>query len=183
MRYRYTLITAIKPGILSKSFRLEGDKLVKSPGGAFINGSARKREETLQEFARALMTLDSNQALCYGWPRIEGDFATVTLREFKGSTLTDGPVIAHIKEDFQYEAAPGLLLGDVDFTPYNRILTVEETQERLYDTVPALRDHIPHVIAHSASSWVYNTKTGELDKAKLANISISPSKTPGRSRR
>lgn len=166
MKYQYTLITSVKPAILSKSFNLKNGELVKTPGGVFLEGNARKREETLQEFVETLKSLDCHQALCYGLPKVEGDYATVTLRELKGKTTSSSPIIAHIKDDFEYQAGPGLMLGDVDFTPFNRTLTVEEIKERLYDTVPALRDTVPHVISHSASSWILNEETSELIKGE-----------------
>lgn len=64
-RVKLTIITATKPGTLSKSFTLEGGTLQKHPGGNLAEGRAEQRTLSPAEFRDLLKTLGPAQALVY----------------------------------------------------------------------------------------------------------------------
>lgn len=158
---KYTLITAVKPAIISKSFTLEDGKLCKmGGGGALIEGIATKKEESLAEFLNTLKSLGSNNALCFGQPGTAGEKARIVVKDQVAKTSDQWPVIARTEADFEWADGPGMFLGDIDLE-----LSQDELRELICAVCPVLRD-VPHIMTASASTYIYsNVDEGELKGA------------------
>ena len=98
---QYSIITALKPAVISKSFTLEDGKLRKNGGGALIEGVATKKEESLYEFVNTLKSLESNNALCFGQPKTTGEQARIVLKDRVAETTDRLPVIARTEARFR----------------------------------------------------------------------------------
>lgn len=152
-----TLITASTPPRLSKGFRLDdAGKLVKVPGGQLADGLAEtKRFASLNAFSDALASLTPANAMVYGIS--EHDKARIVPQDQLAKIVdTSLSVIARDRDHFRYPAGPAILMIDHD-TPKSvaEALSDEKLLDRLYAVCPGLGS-APHVVAQSASSYIYN---------------------------
>lgn len=150
-----TLITASVPAHLSKGFRLDADNaLVKVPGGQLVNGLAEtKRFTTLANFSDALSGLTPANAMVYGICG-HGKARIVTQDQLATAAGGDLPAIARTREHFSYPAGPAIMMIDHDTPKEASPMTDEALLTALYGVLPGL-DRAPHILAHSASSYIY----------------------------
>ena len=158
-KIKYSIITAVKPAIISKSFSLEDGKLNRKGGGALIEGIATRNEESLAEFLNTLKSLGSNNALCFGQPKTSGEKARIVVKDRVAETSDQWPVIARTEADFEWADGPGIFLGDIDIE-----LSPDELRAVMYSVCPALQES-PHILAASASTYIYSTSGAELKGA------------------
>ena len=99
----FSLITAQKPKILSKSFTLgEDGSLTKISGGQLEEGTAQRLVLTLEEYIELLDRAKPNHALCYGTFAGNSDEALVVTQEKLHSRQQreKGLVIARDRDHF-----------------------------------------------------------------------------------
>ena len=152
-----SLITAVKPGRLSKSFRLDDDgRLQKLPGGQLIKGEIRRVSPADAKGLAALMQkLTPSQALVYGVTTHDAA-QVVTQSELQRVKPNGGlPIVARTREHFKWPEGPSILMLDYDPPEGSEPLTAEGFRAALYEICPALQK-APHVMAASASSFIYN---------------------------
>jgi hypothetical protein len=151
---KYTIITAAKPAVISKSFTLEDGILCRRSGGALVEGFATKKEETIHEFLSSLKSLGSDSALCFGQPKTVGEKAKIVVKDRVAATKDECPVIARTEGDFEWPDGPGMFLGDVDVE-----IPQDELRALMYSVCPALQN-VPHIMTASASTYIYSTADG-----------------------
>jgi len=152
-----TLITAMAPDRLSKGFHLDdAGELVKIPGGQLVDGLANTlRFPSFDAFAAALGNLTPANALVFGIS--EHDKARIVPQDQLAKIVDANlPVIARDRDHFRYPAGPAILMIDHD-TPKGAesALSDQDLLKRLYAVFPGL-GAAPHVVAQSASSYIYN---------------------------
>ncbi len=124
-----------------------------------IEGVATKKEQSLYEFVNTLKTLESHNALCFGQPKTTGEQARIVLKDRVAETTDRLPVIARTESDFGWADGPGMFLGDIDVE-----MSQDELRAVMYSVCPVLQD-VPHVMAVSASTYIYSTSGAELKGA------------------
>ncbi len=158
-KIKCSVITALEPRVLSKSFELDGDALMKQPGGNLSRGTSECAVLTITEFAALLDSLKPIHALTYGLPAF--DRAEIIPRaKLEDAKAGELPVIARTREFFAWPEGPGILMLDYDPAPDVEPMSRDELLRTLYDVWPDLQTH-PHVWAASASSCIYRSDTGE----------------------
>lgn len=164
---KFSLITALKPAILSKRFSLDADKLVKTPGGNLIRGICEIQCLDLAGFASLLETLKPSQALTFGAPEHHHSMITTQEALRKGETHPEFPVISRDRKHFSWpqEDENSVSVGGVmmlDYDPQRGVppLTRDALLGVLHETLPAL-ETTSHIWTCSASSCIYRTDTGE----------------------
>ena len=159
----FSLITAQKPKILSKSFTLgEDGSLTKISGGQLEEGTAQRLVLTLEEHIELLDRARPNHALCYGTFTGNSDEALVVTQEKLHSRRQreKGLVIARDRDHFSWPQGPGIFFGDYDAPATGHILTRDELLTTVYNVFPELQEP-PHIWGTSASSCIFRTDTGE----------------------
>lgn len=158
---KLSLITAHKPGVLSKAFHLnEEGELKKTSGGQLIEGQILLMTMNIQGFVSLLRHARSDQAVCYGVAT--HDRALVVPRASLTKKILSGtPTIARDRDNLSWPSGAGVLMLDYDPKPEAPPLAPEDILGALYQVWPGLRDH-PHVWAASASSSIYRSDTGKL---------------------
>ena len=159
----FTQITATMPKVLSKSFTLSAEgELVKKSGGQLVDGIAETVETDVNGFADLLGRLGPHEALTFGVCGYKR--ARVVKEEMRPQTPPgDLPVISRTQTYLQWPNGPGVLMIDYDPPKDGPPLPREALLEILYGVIPGLRE-APHVWAASASSCIYRTETGEVDR-------------------
>jgi hypothetical protein len=115
-RARFTIIRAVTPPELSKSFRLERDELIGHAAAHMVEGVAYRRSvEDVAALARlfAQMAARRDWALCSGITQYD-EVRVVTKREL---AHVEGPAVARSKAHFAFPDGPGLLCLDYDRRP------------------------------------------------------------------
>lgn len=149
-----SVIHAIEPDRLAKSYRLGTSDLIKEPGGNLVRGHYRRMDvEGPLGLAALIAELKPNEALCFGVAVV--DAAPIAAR----SVAQEGE-ITRTREHFDWPMGPGWLLVDYDAPEGERPLTGEQLWSRLVDVWPALAE-APAVIGSSGSAHIYNSETGE----------------------
>ena len=150
-----TRITAKRPQRLSKGFRLRDGTLEKIGGGVMVAGTAEKLSvSNVSGLVAILLGLNPSQALVYGVT--EHDRAqVVTKKALAAFTPKNGgpPVISRTGEYFAWSQGPGIFMNDGDFP--TGTMNPSEYLETLYSQCSEMRD-CQHLLAHSASSHIYN---------------------------
>lgn len=141
---------------MTKTFHLgKDDVLHKTSGGQLVEGLAETKQfTTLADFAGALAKLSPACAMIYGHCGYD-QARVVTQAQLATSKEGRLPVIARTREFFQYPAGPAILMIDHDVPKEAEVLPDGELLSRLYRVCPAL-EYAPHVIAQSASSFIYD---------------------------
>ncbi|MCT2538768.1 hypothetical protein [Sedimentimonas flavescens] len=153
----FTVISSENPSVLTKSFRLVGDKLRKEPGGTLLQGRAVvRRVRDLTEFASVLETLQPAQALTYGITG-QDDVGITTNRSWQKMNRPSDP-IPRTKDHFFWPQGRGILMIDYDPEAGTAPLTVDKVIEALRAVAPALGD-VEMLAWPSASSWIKNRDT------------------------
>jgi hypothetical protein len=155
-----TLITSENPKMLTKQYSLGASgELVKKIGGSLVRGKFEVvPAATPEELARLLSGISSNQALTYGVPLCKEMSGSIASRkEARNGDIT------RTRDAFGFESGPGWLLLDID--PGNEELGApgsswEEVYTALDKAIPGFRKSVPHVLGHSASTFLYKTDDG-----------------------
>ena len=150
-----TRITSVST--ISKGFRLRGKSLEKIQGGAMFAGTAdRIQIDSLQDLIPEIESLSGKQAFCYGTVSVPGDHHDVVTKK----NLTEGK-IARSREYFHFSPEnEGILLIDYDPPKGEVPLSAEEVMAVFGKVCPAVGS-TEKLIIHSASSHIYNSRTGE----------------------
>lgn len=157
----FTVITAQKPRVLSKSFTLEKDgSLLKHAGGQLAEGTSETRTCTVKEFATLLEGLSPAQALLFGIAEYQKAIIIPQAAVGKRKASTGSPVIARDREHFRYSSDPGLMMLDYDPEMGTIPLDPEKLLQTLYEVWQALKDR-SHVWTPSASSCIHMTESGK----------------------
>jgi hypothetical protein len=155
-----TVIDAIRPQILSKSFALRADgTLEKRNGGQLEEGRARKIElEGAVAFAALLSSLRPSKALMHGVVQHNDAIVLSTKREEQTRRVKrDRPVVTRTKDCTSWPAGPGVMMLDYDPPDGATPLTGAELRERLCEAVPELKC-APLVCRPSASSCIFSER-------------------------
>mgnify|MGYP000069541965 CR=1 FL=1 len=161
---QFTLIRSDQPEILTKRFALDKDGvLTKTTVGHLSRG--RASSETVADmavFGKFIEGLRPDQALAYG--RIVGDLqmATIVTRKAYGK-LTEHQrvgVVTRSNDHFEWGTGAGVMQIDVDPLPDGTVLPPAEFLKLLDVFLPEARE-VPKVFKPSASSYIYNSVTGE----------------------
>lgn len=153
--YTFTRIQATKPEEPAKGYALDDDgNVVPQPGGSLVRGTAEVvTVNDAREFVELLSQLSTKDLLTYGAPTV-GD-TRVAARD--GCRHDEVPRDRH---HWDWRDKPGILMVDYDPKPGATPYTPDELLDEIYAAAPGLRG-APVVVAHSASSWLYNAETGE----------------------
>ena len=156
-----TLITALKPPVLSKAFTLGGDgTLQKHPGGNLMVGSAQTLQVSLHQFCAGLKALRPNQAFVYGTSGHKEARVVAQAKLTRTKAKTSFPIIARDREHFVWPEGPAMLMIDYDPAPGGLPMGREERLDRMYGVWPGLKS-APHIWAASASICIHRSDTGE----------------------
>jgi len=151
----FSIITAKRPAMISKSFHLEDGQLTKMSGGHLLEGFIEKvTVADIQEMARVLGTLTPVQAITWGVSE-HPKARVVTKKELKKNGRGNGgmPVIARDREHLIW---PKHATWMIDYDPgKNKPLHIESLLEILYETISELKE-APHLARPSASSFIYH---------------------------
>jgi len=158
-RLTFTLLTATKPCVLSKSYNLVDGQLEKTPVAALVAGRIETVSIDAPEGLIPLLAgLDNSKALMLGVAADPTASRIVTRRAFLETTTLG--TVARTGEHFAYPAGPGFLMLDHDGLVDGRYLSPDELLEILYTHVPMLRE-VKIVIFRSSSSHICRTDTDE----------------------
>jgi hypothetical protein len=149
-----TKVTAKRPRTLSKGFRLRDGTLEKVGGGVMVAGTADKLHlSNIKELSAVLTGLNPSNALVYGIT--EHASAQVVTKKALAAFKPNGgpPVISRTREHFAWASGPGIFMNDGDFP--TGTMDPDEYLETLYSQCSEMRDST-HLLAHSASSHIYN---------------------------
>ncbi len=149
-----TKVTSKRPQRLSKGFRLRDGTLEKLGGGVMVSGTADKLHlSNIKELSAVLTGLNPAEALVYGITEHERA-QVVTKKALEAYKANGGPpVISRTRENFAWSQGPGIFMKDGDF-PHGS-MDPDEYLETLYSQCNELRKS-QHLLAHSASSHIYN---------------------------
>lgn len=153
--FSVSLFTSEQPETLSKSFRLDAaGQLEKTTGGALARGKVVTINlDSISDFADLLSMMSTSQALAYGLSPYKK--ATVLSKKKMETYTGEDAVISRTQDYFTYPASPGILMLDYDPPKDKKPLSKQELLERLYSICEEIK-HAPHVVAASASSFIYN---------------------------
>ncbi|MCG5531284.1 hypothetical protein LRD18_10495 [Halorhodospira halochloris] len=150
-----SLMHAIKPNRLSKSYRLDSEaSLVQEPGGHLARGNYRRVDiNGPNELAELITKMEPSEALCFG-------VAATSEAPIATQDLVKEGEIARTRDYLDWPAGPGWLLVDYDKPENEPPLSGDELWNSLISVWPDLAD-APAVIGPSGSSYIYNIFTGE----------------------
>jgi len=157
-----TVIDAIDPRVLSKTYSLDKDgALNKRSGGQLEEGRARKVElGGAAAFAELLSSLKPGQALMHGLFRHDEAIVLSKKRVEKTKRQKrDAPVVTRTKDCVSWPAGPGIMVIDYDPPDGKPPLPMAALRETLYEAAPELAN-APHVCRPSASSCLHATDGG-----------------------
>ena len=154
-----TIITALKPKTLTKSFHKAPDgALVKTPGGPLVDGIAERLTISgIDALAAVIKDIGTDQALVYGVSEHE-KARIVTLSDLPRANAAKAwktPAIARSRKYFSWATGPGKMLFDFDGFKAD---TADEIFKILVEIHPAL-SQAPMIIMPSASSGLYQGET------------------------
>lgn len=150
-----SVFTSSKPQILTKSYSLEGDRLIKkSVANMYEGGVHRVSCDNLQDFADTLETLNPNQALAYGVTEAE----RASIRTANHDDVKNGKAIARTTKHFEYQQGRGVMMFDYDPAPDSKVLSKDELVNILCDVIPDF-DKVGYVHWCSSSSHIYKDDT------------------------
>jgi hypothetical protein len=153
----FTIIRAVTPPELSKSFRLEHDELIGHAAAHMVDGVAYRRSvEDVAGLARlfAQMAARRDWALCSGITQYD-EVRVVTKREL---AHVEGAAVARSKAHFAFPDGPGLLC--LDYDPHEEPLTAEALYAALVNCCPWLAG-VGVLMTASATSHIYEGGTGK----------------------
>jgi hypothetical protein len=157
MQAQLTLITVTKPKRLSKAFKLDSKGLLtKIQGGQLVEGEARKIAIVgPREMASLLETMTPGQALIYGIT--DHDLTRVVTQDALGSSLRNAerPVVSRTRKYFRWPDGAGILMFDYDPREGCEPLSADGFRSSIYAICPEI-EGAPHVVAASASSFIFN---------------------------
>ncbi len=156
---RFTIIRAVTPPELSKSFRLEHDELIGHAAAHMMEGIACQRSvEDVAKLAGLFTKMAARRdwALCSGITQYD-DVRVVTKRELEH---VEGAAVARSKDHFAFPDGPGLLCLDYDPRSEEAPLTAPELYAALVGCCPWLAG-VGVLITASASSHIYQRATGK----------------------
>lgn len=159
--FRQAIITAKKPTYLSKHFVLaDGKAQLTGKSGLLISGTCTTSTFDIESLAQTIKTMQPNKALVLGLPNLDS----------VGITSNETPIKGHIRRtanNFPFRKEPALIFLDHDVRK-DGVKMLESRQafyEVICQTLPLL-GNVPAIARDSASSHIYNTKTGECLKGE-----------------
>jgi len=158
---RVTLISAIKPSVLTKQLSLSKDgELIKKPSAQLYEGLAEvKGLNTLQDFSKLLETLKPNQAIVYGVPKSgESSGKLVTKNRYEALSDKKG-ILTRTNDHFDWPNGSGIMMFDYD-PEEDEALSKEDLLSLLYAVCPTIKD-TDLLWWVSSSSNIMNSQTGE----------------------
>ena len=161
---QFTLIRSDKPEFLTKRITLDAQgALVKTTVGHLSRGRATiETVADMRGFANFLEGLRNNEAPVYGIIKNDMQMAAVVTHDaYQKLPETDrGGVITRSNTHFEWGAGAGIMQLDVDPLPDGTTIPPDELLKLLEGFLPEA-SFAPKVIKPSASSCIYNSKTGE----------------------
>jgi len=152
-----TLITAVKPKRLSKAFKLGSHgELVKIPGGQLVEGEAKRiRTDGARGLAALLKVITPEQALIYGIT--DHDRVRVVTQKALAGCTGNGvlPIICRTRQFFRWPEGVGVWMLDYDPRDGHAPFSVDTFRRAVYAICPKI-EQAPHVVAASASSFIFN---------------------------
>ncbi len=151
-----TRIKATVPACLSKSYQMTGDGLDKKSAGQLVRGEYKIRDiRSAIELADELASLHPNEALIYGIPqRAETQGSIASRKEARPGEIT------RTRDNFDWPAGPAVMFLDYDHRQGAEPLTANMLWELIITSVPELAN-APAVVTASATSYIYDKKTGK----------------------
>jgi len=144
----FSVISSEQPSYLTKRYRIENGKIVKTSGGQMTAGSVKlSAVANMIEFAALLPDLKHNQALCYGVPKGLAVGATKTLTT-EANRSTDN--LSRTNKDFQWSNGAGVLFIDHD-TGLDK-----ETFLSIFEQILPEAKHVLKIWYPSSSSYIFN---------------------------
>lgn len=151
-----TLITAIKPGTVTKEFKPQQDGSLDKKTTAHVTEGKMEIVEfsDLEEFSDLLVSLKTNQCLMYGVPPAS-PVDLVTEEKWKQAGYPSSQ-IARTKNAINWQTGPGILMLDYD-PPKNgaSALSREQLLEILFEACPGM-ELLQHLWWPSTSSCIYH---------------------------
>jgi len=154
--FHVSVFRSTAPQRLSKGMKLDADgALVKENGGNMAQGQLQTVTLTnMDEFAELLGELTPADAIGHGI--CEHERARVVWRGgIDNLAPSKLPTVTRTRENFAYPPGSAVMMLDYDPQKGGDALTPTELLTALYDVWPGLGE-APHILAHSASSWIYN---------------------------
>lgn len=145
---------------LNKTISFKDGKLKKEANGKLWKGKVQVKEiDGLSDLKQLIESIETNQALAIGLPykdHVPLDLAPV-LSKSAAEQDEDGHAIQRTKDYFHFpKGQAGLIYFDID----DYVGSVNEIWDALCEIDPQLMG-AEHLIAHSSSSFLSNSKTGE----------------------
>lgn len=161
LKVNFSLISSNKPKILTKTYHLQNDDLVKGTSANLVEGSVSLSEVgSLQGFADLLQMLAPNQALCFGVTAANGNL--FSRKRFDELGRPAGG-ITRTKDKFHWPDGAGFMLLDYDPQPNQQALSRDELLNQLEQAAPDIAT-AGKVCWNSSSSHIFN---GEVDLTGL----------------
>lgn len=155
--FSLSIITAQKPKQISKGFRLDDGKLIKTAGGALVSGSIETRTfSSLDDFSEILQELTPEQALVYGTPRKSA--TSIVTRKMAATMGHDIHATTRTNDDFAWPAGGGVLMLDYDAPNDSNPLSRDELLNAVRAAAHGLND-VKMLWFPSASSCIYEGET------------------------
>lgn len=150
-----------KPARLTKTLYLQGEEIVSRRGGHMVLGSVQVLGiSCLRGLGEVIMSLEKNQALCFGLPKGAKAGYENDIKVEKLVTEND-EAIARSNNYFEWNLnGSGILMLDYDPNGCETPLAPEELVEQLRLAVPELKN-VKMLWLPSASSDIYNRETDE----------------------
>lgn len=142
--------------ILTKRFELVDGELVRHPGGQMSRGSVETAAiDSPQRLADLLVGLKGTQALGFGIMKNGRAAASVVTQDVLAGLKDKAGVIARTREHFGWPAGPAWMMIDYDPRPKTEPFSDDILLGILAGVSWDLAE-APHVLAHSASSYIYH---------------------------
>ena len=161
MKAKVTKFTSEQPPRLSKLWKLNSSgRPEKLSSGDMRKGYGERVEvDGLQGMADLLMSLQNDQALCYGLTEKEN--GVVMSRALYQQEGMPADAMTRTKETMKFDDGPGVMMFDYDPSKNERtVLTHDQLWEKICRACPSMKD-VGYVTFPSASSFISNRDTGE----------------------
>lgn len=145
---KFSVITSEQPAYLTKRYRLENGKPVKTSGGQMTSGSVKLMSvANMLEFAAILPELKHNQALCYGVPK---GLTVGASKQLTTEANRSPENLSRTNKDFFWSNEPGILFIDHD-TGLDRENFLAIIEQALPEARQVVKIWYP-----SSSSYIFN---------------------------
>lgn len=145
---KFSIINSEQPSYLTKRYRIEDEKIIKTSGGQMTAGSVKLVSvANMIEFAAILPELRHNQALCYGVPNGLQVGAT---KAISTKAKRNAENLSRTNKDFQWSSGTGVLFIDHD-TGLDK-----ETFLSIFEQIFPESKDVVKIWYPSSSSFIFN---------------------------